>query len=71
MTSAHASSSMLILVRDIHLLYTVLAAWRKEASHPHRLVFEPNHRPLPRKDGGGIDTEQVTAITILDVIDYH
>ena len=39
--------------------------------HPHRLVFEPNHRPLPRKDGGGIDTEQVTAITILDVIDYH
>ena len=39
--------------------------------HPHRLVFEPNHRPLPRKDDGGIDTEQVTAITILDVIDYH
>ena len=39
--------------------------------HPHRLVFEPNHEPLPRKDDGGIDTEQVTAITILDVIDYH
>ena len=37
----------------------------------HRLVFEPNHRPLPRKDDGGIDTEQVTVITILDVIDYH
>lgn len=39
--------------------------------HPHRLVFKPNHEPLPRKDDGGIDTEQVTAITILDVIDYH
>lgn len=39
--------------------------------HPHRLVFEPNHQPLPRKDDGGIDTEQVTAITIIEVIDYH
>ncbi len=39
--------------------------------HPHRLVFEPNHESLPRKGDGGIDTEQVTAITILDVIDYH
>lgn len=39
--------------------------------HPHRLVFEANHEPLPRKDDGGIDTEQMTAITILDVIDYH
>ncbi len=39
--------------------------------HPYRLVFEANHEPLPRKDDGGIDTEQVTAITVLDVVDYH
>jgi proteic killer suppression protein len=39
--------------------------------HPHRLVFEANHDPLPRKDDGGIDVEQVTAITIIEVIDYH
>ena len=39
--------------------------------HPHRLVFEPDHHPLPRKDDKGIDLEQVTAIRILDVIDYH
>ena len=39
--------------------------------HPYRLVFEANHEPVPRKDDGGIDTEQVTAITILDVVDYH
>ena len=38
--------------------------------HPRRLVFEPNHA-LPRKDDGGIDVDQVTAITIIDVIDYH
>jgi len=39
--------------------------------HPYRLVFEASHEPIPRKDDGGIDTEQVTAITILDVVDYH
>lgn len=39
--------------------------------HPHRLVFEPNHEPPPRKNDGGIDTDQVTAIMIIDVIDYH
>lgn len=36
-----------------------------------RLVFMPCHDPVPRKADGGIDTTCVTAITILDVIDYH
>ena len=39
--------------------------------HPYRLVFEANHEPVPRKDDGGLDAEQVTAIKILDVVDYH
>lgn len=39
--------------------------------HPARLVFEPNHKPFPRKADGGIDTDQVTVITIIEVIDYH
>lgn len=39
--------------------------------HPHRLVFKPNHDPMPRKEDGGIDTDQVTAITVIEVIDYH
>ena len=39
--------------------------------HPYRLVFEPTHQPPPRKDDGGIDMQQITAITILDLIDYH
>jgi proteic killer suppression protein len=39
--------------------------------HPYRLVFEPDHDPIPLKDDGGIDLEQVTAVKILDVIDYH
>ena len=39
--------------------------------HPYRLVFEPDHDPLPRKEDGGIDLERVTAITIMEVVDYH
>ena len=39
--------------------------------HPHRLIFEPDHEPVPLKNDGGIDLEQVTAITILEVLDYH
>ena len=39
--------------------------------HPCRLVFKPNHAPIPRRPDGGIDTERVTAITIIDVVDYH
>ena len=39
--------------------------------HPYRLVFEPNHDPVPRTADGGIDLEQVTAIIVLGVVDYH
>ena len=42
-----------------------------DLAQPYRLVFEANHEPIPRKEDGGIDTERVTAITILDVVDYH
>ena len=38
---------------------------------PRRLVFSPDHDPVPRRDDGGIDVERVTAITIEDVVDYH
>ena len=39
--------------------------------HPYRLVFEPGHAPLPRTEDGGVDAGQVTAIVIVEVIDYH
>jgi len=39
--------------------------------HPYRLVFRPNHDPIPRKDDGGIELEAVTAIEIVDIVDYH
>lgn len=39
--------------------------------HPFRLVFRPDHEPIPRKNDDGIDLEAVTAIKITKVIDYH
>jgi proteic killer suppression protein len=39
--------------------------------HPRRLVFCPNHDPIPKKEDGGIDLFRVTAVTILGVEDYH
>lgn len=39
--------------------------------HPFRLIFEPNHDPVPRRQDGSIDPDGVTAITIIDVVDYH
>ena len=36
-----------------------------------RLVFKPAHEPIPYKGDGGIDLDRVTAITILEIVDYH
>ena len=38
---------------------------------PFRLVFEVAHDPIPRDEFGGIDKRRVTAIRIIEVIDYH
>ena len=37
----------------------------------YRLVFIPDHDPIPRRPDGGVDTDQVTAVVITEVIDYH
>ena len=42
-----------------------------DLAHPYRLIFSPAHTPVPLKADGGIDLTQVTAITIIEVIDYH
>lgn len=38
---------------------------------PLRLVFVPDHEPVPRLDDGGIDQGAVTCIRILEIVDYH
>lgn len=42
-----------------------------DLKHPQRLIFEPNHDPLPRKADGGLDLKKINAITIIEVEDYH
>jgi len=42
-----------------------------DIKHPYRIIFGPNHDPLPLKADGGIDPGRVTAVTILGVEDYH
>ncbi len=37
----------------------------------YRLIFFPNHDPVPQVDDGGIDLTAVTQITITEVVDYH
>jgi len=39
--------------------------------HPQRLLFMPNHNPLPKNEDGGLDLKQVTSINIIGVEDYH
>ena len=39
--------------------------------HPYRLIFRPANDPIPYRQDGGIDTDRVTVITILEVVDYH
>ena len=38
---------------------------------PYRLIFSPDQNPLPRKDDGGLDWRQVTAIVVVEVVDTH
>jgi proteic killer suppression protein len=42
-----------------------------DLKHPKRLIFEPNHNPLPRRPDGGLDLKKINAITIIEVEDYH
>ncbi|MEO5777693.1 MAG: killer suppression protein HigA [Flavobacterium sp.] len=37
----------------------------------YRLIFEPNHDPLPTKEDGGLNWEDVRKIQINEIEDYH
>jgi proteic killer suppression protein len=36
-----------------------------------RLIFTPDHEPVPAKPDGGLDWSKVTAVTNLEIVDYH
>ncbi len=42
-----------------------------DLDHPYRLIFVPDHNPMPVKPDGGLDWEQVTVIKIIGVEDTH
>ncbi|MDR1748888.1 MAG: hypothetical protein LBR47_07495 [Spirochaetaceae bacterium] len=42
-----------------------------DLDHPYRLIFIPNHNPVPVKFDGGLDWKEVTAILITGVEDTH
>jgi proteic killer suppression protein len=42
-----------------------------DLDHPYRLIFIPDHDPIPVHKDGGLDWSQVTAIKILGIEDTH
>lgn len=42
-----------------------------DLDHPRRLVFQPDHDPVPQKTDGGLDWSAVTQILIVQITDYH
>lgn len=38
---------------------------------PYRLILTPNHDPIPSRPTGGMDWNQITAVTILGIEDTH
>ena len=42
-----------------------------DLKHPYRLIFVPNHDPLPMLASGGLNWAGVTSITIIGVEDTH
>jgi plasmid maintenance system killer protein len=42
-----------------------------DLDHPYRLIFVPNHEPIPRKEDEGLDWAQVTVVKIIGIKDTH
>src|SRR5262245_44752823 len=42
-----------------------------DVAHPYRLIFVPDHDPVPLKPDGGLDWAGVTKILIVEVVDTH
>lgn len=42
-----------------------------DLDHPYRLLFIPDHKPIPTKPDGGLDWAEVTAVVIMRIEDTH
>lgn len=45
--------------------------WAVDISANHRMIFEINHDPVPKKDNGEIEIIEVTDVRIIETTDYH
>lgn len=42
-----------------------------DLEHPYRLLFVPADNPIPKKEDGGLDWDQITEIEIIGIVDTH
>ena len=42
-----------------------------DLEYPKRLIFKPEHNPIPIKNNGGLDWTKITAVKIIEIKDYH
>jgi proteic killer suppression protein len=42
-----------------------------DLDHPYRLIFEPDHDPIPKLESGGFDWKAITAVRIIEIADTH
>ena len=42
-----------------------------DLDHPYRLLFRPDHNPVPELASGGLDPSAVTQVEILEIADTH
>ena len=70
--AAYCLEDMRCLPGRTHELIGNLAGYLSlDLDHPYRLLFIPNHDPMPTKSDGGVDWIQVTAIEIIEIRDTH
>ena len=42
-----------------------------DLNQPKRLIFKPDHNPLPTRPSGGLDWAKVTSVEVVEIVDYH
>ena len=42
-----------------------------DLEHPYRLIFVPDHNPIPELEDGGINLQEITKIKIIEIVDTH
>jgi len=45
--------------------------WACSLDNPYRLIFMPQEDPIPEDEDGNYIWDKITAITIIEIIDYH